>query len=314
MGILEKTYWIDPGSYSLKILDPKDKTIHSIRSVCLQKQPEICGQDAFDAYLKDSRCRLLYPLDPEVHHKSAVSLFSKLMEEIPASRFLVKPKAVLFKDSGMPLDESLWKEAALKAGFSSLKIVDPLTPSDKSTYLQVHAGEHRTILQLCSNKKVLVRRDLDLAGITIDRAIAHWVAQNFNAMLFLEDARALRTAASDNFYQKKNPMLQVCVVDRHMEYTTASMKASSLWELMRKVEIEIAKAAAGLVCACGPDVMEQALKNPVRLSGGLANCCGLKEILQSQLSDVVYVPEQPETVFFRSAFSKKNLKSAAAEA
>lgn len=300
--MLERRYLIDPGAHMLRILDPKTGTVHELRSCYAKNNPALVAQDAFAAFWKDKSGQLLYPFRQSRMICDAHPVFSALMETIPPGRFLFQPGGVVvgFADPE-PLQKERFEALGKAAGLAWVRFGAPLNIPPKGECLLIHAGASQTIFALCAGGKPISVKISAHAGIEMDRAIAAMIGRDHHALVFAEDARELKEAASRAFAKGRNPLLSCTVLDNRQGFVRLEMPAMEIWPCIEETEKRIAADARAFLASIGLESMESVLAKPVRLSGGLAQCFGLKETLENALQTEIVIPENPGQALLRAA-------------
>ena len=304
--MLESSYYIDAGAWNIRLYDPKTRTIYSTRSCRLQKNPKIWGREALEKVWESNSESLVYPFSDGQIQLDPGSILTGLFEKYPTDRCWMIPslKALCPDDSQEQTDR--WIIHCLSKGFRSVSLLNPFACGSIQNGFHIHAGASRTHFVLYSESEIIEFDSISLGGLSIDRAIASELARVFKVLITPEDAAALKEAASNAMNAGKNATLTVTGLDQHNQYVQISFKAADLWGCMESVLSRIVSNAAGFICRRGPEVMERALSYPVTLSGGLASCFGLAQLLETQLKTAVHVTDHPDTWMIDQYAKAKN--------
>lgn len=298
--MLEKQYIIDAGSHFFRVYDPKTRKIMKLRSCYLKSNPSKTGQDALEAFWETSGSDLIYPMRQGKITADPRPLCDSLFALMPADRFMFQPGAIL-ACSSIP-DAAMQNQFALMAKqqrLAYLRFEQPVMPKKREMYLHIHAGASQTIYSLIDNRQVQKSKSCKEAGLQIDRAIAAMIGRRYKSMLSSEDACALKEAASAAFWQNRNPNLCCTAFEQKQGYVRLCFPADQIWPAIEETEKRIASAVRSFLASLGLETMEKALENPIVLTGGLACCYGLKQILENELCCSVIVPENPDEVWIR---------------
>lgn len=304
--MFEKVLTIDPGASSLKLYEPAADEVVSERTVMASRDgKQYVGEEAFELFWEKGSGVLKHPVDQGMLAGDLTPLFMKLVSQAQLDRHLFKPSLrVLLTREAKEEQMEKWIRMGEKAGFRRVLFSDPVNELKKETGLVIHAGFSYTRLAAFRSGHLLDEKKIIFAGRQIDEAIMEYVANTYRSLMFYEDAAALKKAASDAFWNQKNPVLSCVVLDQRSQYVRLSIRASELWPAISGVLKQIVMWARELVSQLGLENMEEVLKYPVYLTGGLANCYGLRQMLEEQLNTNVIVLEEPENWLVKNAHLK----------
>lgn len=298
--MLEKQYVIDPGSHELRIYDPKTRTIARLRSCYLKNSPKLTGDRALEGYWEQQGSDLVYPFRQGVIINDPKPLFDPLFAQMPAGRFMFQPGSLLCcAIIPEPAMQRRYVQLLRPYGLAYTRFEQPVCPGRKNLYVHIHAGASQTIISLVDGQKTVRSLLCTHAGIEIDRAIAALIGRRYRSMISAEDARALKEASSRAFAGQRNPKLSCTVLDQKQGYVRLTIPAFELWPCLEETEKRIASSVRTFLASLGLDTLEKALESPVLLTGGLAECFGLKETLEKELCASVEIPENPADVWIR---------------
>ena len=294
---------MDPGACSLKLYEPLEQKVFSIRSVMAADHGEqYLGEEAFELFWDKGSGVIRHPVDQGILSGDITPLFLKLVSKCAMDRHIFKPSLrVLLSPDAESQQKDKWIRMAEKAGFRKVFFSDPASELKVDTGLVIHAGCSCTVISIWRGGRLLAEKKIIFAGRQIDEAIMDYVAKKYRSLMFYEDAAALKVAASNAFFQQKNPVLSCTVLNRHNQYERISVKASELWPAMSQVLEQIVIWTRELVSQLELSNVAAVLQQPVHLSGGLAACYGLRQMLAEQLNAEVIVPEEPENELVKKA-------------
>lgn len=293
--MFESSYLIDPGAHTLRIYDPKTRTVHALRSCRLFNRPQVTGDEAIRASWDESD-HLVYPFGRERITADPASLLQSLFSRIPAERYLLIPDAAVLSFSMPSPDlEDAWSRLLHLFKIARIRMVPAFVPEDGEPFFHIHAGASLVHFVMGKEGEVLDWQPVKLAGNEIDKAIATEIARVFQALISQEDACALKEVLSRALCEGRNPVLSVTGLSSHNEYVKIRFRAADLWGCMEPILKELARQASEFVCRKGPELMEQVLSRPVLVSGGLAPCFGLVPLLKRSLHARIQIAENPET-------------------
>ncbi|WP_303973333.1 rod shape-determining protein, partial [Faecalicoccus pleomorphus] len=109
-----------------------------------------------------------------------------------------------------------------------------------------------------------------------------------------EDAGALKEAASNALWENKNVTLQCSAVNQYNQWTQIQLRTLDIWPCMMNVINQIVLWAKQCLQQVDVDMKEKIYQNGILLSGGLANCFGLRQTLEEELNQKVICSEHPE--------------------
>ncbi|MEY8309111.1 rod shape-determining protein [Erysipelotrichaceae bacterium 51-3] len=291
--MFESSYLIDPGAHMTRMYDPKTRSVVSVRSCRLAKCPQVVGQQALEQSWQGND-RLVYPFSKEKIKVDPAPLIKNLFAQAPADRYLLVPRAGIL--SYGPVDEERekeWQQLMRPFHLSKVSFVSALEPVDSTPSFHIHAGASLIHFITTSDQQILDYYALPLAGLKIDEAISREITRVFQCLISSEDACALKEAVSNALSQGRNPVLSVTGLNQHNEYVQIRFRAADLWGCIEPVLRRIAQEASRFVCRKGPEIMEQVLRHPVLLTGGLASCYGFSDLLKQSLHCEVQIPDNP---------------------
>ena len=128
----------------------------------------------------------------------------------------------------------------------------------------------------------------------MDEKIKMTIAQKQNCLISNEDASALKEAVSQAFKMNKNPMLQCMAMDRYGKLVNIQIRASDLWPAMEEQILQVVLWAKHCYMNMGSEMKQRLMNNGIMLSGGLANCFGLKEALKHEFDCPIICTTKPE--------------------
>lgn len=299
--MFESSYLLDPGSHTLRLYDPKTKTILQKRACRLEKEPDIIAEDALKASWSSNE-KIVWPFMKEAIEADPAPLLKALFAKAPAERFLLVPNASVLSFQAPSEELSLhWQNLLEPYKLGRIKMAPAFVPEGNKAFFRIHAGNSLVHFVMGMDGRVLGYKPLAIAGLAVDQAISAEIARVFKVLISAEDACALKESVSNALKDGRDPVLQVTGLNQHNQFEQLRFRASDLWGAMEPVLQAIALQAAEFVCSKGVELMEQVLANPVLLTGGLASCYGLASLLQKQLHARVRIPENPDTILLETA-------------
>lgn len=293
--MMERKVILDPGAYSFKMLDIRSRHAYEIRSCMYRhKGEQIYGVQALQAYWEKGKSRILYPFSQGKTLLDIRGILRQLAESSGLLRRLLKPRAlVILPQDILEEEKSSWISACTNVGFRKVDFVSTMDLLAVENGLVIHAGHSCTEMAVYHHSSQIAYQKLMFAGMQMDEKIVDRIAGEYKALVFNEDAAELRMRSSEAFQQKRNPRLSCTVLDYTSHYVRLEIPALQLWPAMEEVLMQIVYWARDLVAQHGAAVMETVLSSPIRISGGLAGCYGLRQMLEEQLGAAVEVAENP---------------------
>ncbi len=292
-------YALDIGGHSIRIIDINKDTSWQARSVIAWKQNDVqaCGVDAFPFIYQDQRVvSVKYPINHDQVLSPFAPLIKKGMKELKASNNIFHPHALVLIPSESHMERlENWRTQINEAGIHRLDFVrvSDLLQTQQPT-LCIHAGHTYTELGVYTQGACLNRKTIFYAGKQIDEAIQTLVATKYRCLISEEDAVALKEAASKSLSSGKQETLLCNAKNQYNQFVQLQIRASSLWPCIQNVAKQIVLWAKQSLESLDIETKEIVHQNGILLSGGLANCFGIKETLEQELNMKVYVSNHPE--------------------
>lgn len=290
--MFEKQYFIDPGSDCLRMLDPKTQEISWLRD-CWTSKPFAIADQALKVSL-EGKANLITPMDQGHLEGDIKPLVDSLIEAMPLERFHQKPIAVLLCPFPLDLEQQeKWRTIMSQSGFSFLRFSEAFTY--KGSFFHIHAGASWTIFTLVKNDKIIARQSISLGGASMDKAIEMWIGRKYKAIAHKETIRQLRQKASEAFWKNTNPLLDFEAFEQRKGFTGLTIQATDLWPILKEQEIAIAEHAEAFLHDQAPSASLTVL-----LSGGLAKCYDLPQIVSDVLKKPVELCPDPSNACFQT--------------
>ena len=294
--MFENNYLIDPGTYSLRLYDPKTHQVLSIRACRLCHSPSVIGEDALKASWGTHE-HLIYPFYREKIKADPTPLLKSLFSKAPTERYLMAPNVSILSFQQPEMEqEKKWSRLLLPYHISKVRMIPAFAPNSPTPFLHIHAGASLTHFILGNHNEVVAYQAIPQGGHMIDVAISNEVARVCKVLISSEDACALKEAASNALSQERDPVLCLTGLNQRNEYVQLKLRASDIWEnLIKPVLEETATKAKAFLSKFSPHFQAEVLNYPIRLTGGMANCYGLLSLLEDTLQAQIQVPADPET-------------------
>lgn len=299
--MFEKTIVLDAGSYQFRAYDPARKEVRHLRNVWAvdgESRRIRISDEAFKAYWNARQGNpLVYPMEKGKITKDIQPVFDSMIDALHLDSYLMKPNALVILHS---MDDEnqreIWKQKCLEAGFRKVRFQSPLERLNVKDQVLIHTGYSGSELVIYAGNRRLAHQQIIFGGKEMDRAIQEYIGKTYKALIFEEDAAALKEAASKAFYENRNPRFSCIALDQTGQYVQLEFPALDLWPSMEKVEKQIVMWMKDLLSQIGVDQMERVLKKPLLLCGGLAQCFGLKEMLEQEIGCKVSTARDSEDV------------------
>lgn len=310
--MFERKIVLDPGAWSMKIRDARNKRSFETRS-CIYKDKEetIPGSEALQAYWDKGKSALRYPISQGEVIGDIEPIFSDLLEKSRMNNGLLKPTLLVVLPQEVQDQKEMWLKTATDKGFRKVQFASTMdilaSDLDLDTGLVIHAGYSCTEIAVYYAGRQVQYAKIMYGGREADEKIAEYLANHYKSLVMLEDAAELKERASKAFWQGRNPRLGCAALDYTNTFVRLEFPALELWPAIQSVEEQIVLWARNLTSRCTPSILESVLENPIRLSGGMAECFGLQQMLEDGLSAQVEVVSDPEQIMLESGV--KHLKS-----
>lgn len=302
--MFEKTMILDPGAWSVRLYDPGKRVIQSCRSVYFQKEKgkADAGSKAFETFWKLEKNQLKYPLSQGRVLMDIKPVLAEVLQGSGLQEGLLKPSVLVILDQQADgKQKEIWKQSLLECGFRRVRFIHTMDLMARDFQLVIHAGHSSTEIAVYNKGVQLAYSKIIYAAAQIDQQISDWIARRYRALIFQEDAAALRLSASRAFFEGRNPKLSCTVLDCTNQYVRITMDAMELWPMMQEVFHQIILWAKQVLSRCELPVLEQVLQRPILLSGGLSACFGLRQMLESQLHMKVQIVKGSQDALLKAA-------------
>ncbi len=292
-------YALDLGGYNCRFYDfMEEKDIHIRTSVAYQQKKVVAlGKDVMNYVYQDPRkVSIKYPLDYNRMMSSVVPLIKEGMQELQSAKALFRPRALVVVPSETDEAQLLrWQDEINQAGITK---IDFMTVMDALQTIEptmiIHSGHTYTEIGVYAHEEKIVLKTIFYAGKQVDELIQKKIAKMTNCMIGIEDANALKQAASQALWKGKNATLLCTAINSHNEYVQIQCKAMDLWPCMENVIQQITLWAKQCMESVSIEMKETIHQNGILLSGGMAYCFGMRQLLQQELNHPVICTEKPE--------------------
>ena len=292
-------YAMDIGGHTCRFYDFSKETECRIRSLVAWGDPDpvAVGSDAYAYIGQDQRkVAVRYPINHDQVISSFEPIISRGLEQLHASRSFFHPRALVVVPTDIHEQNlEMWRQEILNAGINRIDFVNVMELLQRSdSTLIIHSGHTYTELGIYAHDQAFVQQTLFFAGKQIDEEIQRMVAKKTRCLISEEDAGALKEAASNALWENKNVTLQCSAVNQYNQWTQIQLRTLDIWPCMMNVINQIVLWAKQCLQQVDVDMKEKIYQNGILLSGGLANCFGLRQTLEEELNQKVICSEHPE--------------------
>ena len=292
-----KWYALDAGAYSTRLYDINSEQWRECRSCYGVHEGSIeqIGNEALTYVHMDHKHQVKYILDAGKIKQDPYELIQKMMKEMLVYTHLFRPAFLV----ALPMDSEQsdrrkWKESLARLGARQIRFVPTLDVLDQNEYsFLIHVGHSLCEMGLYIQGEEIFHKSFPVAGKRMDEAIQEQVGKLNNCLISLEDANALKHAISDILWQNKNGTITCWGMNRYQKYEEIKVRAFDVWPSMEQVEILIVEQAKECFKNMGMLNRQKVCRNHVYLSGGMANCFGLKQMLEEELYCPIICTQAP---------------------
>ena len=293
-SMFTKLYALDPGSYAFRLNDIYGEKWTECRSCYGVYEGEIeeIGESALSYEHMDHKHRLQYVMQGKDILQDPTPLLKKMMEELRPQTHLFRPSFVVALPKNA--DKNQWKKVLQDLGARQVRFVSSLDVLSKEEYnFEIHVGHSLCHMALYAKGVLQFHKTFPIAGRKMDEAIQEKIGQLKNCLISIEDANQLKRGVSDILWQNKNATFTCWGMNRYQKYEKIEVKAFDLWPCMEEVERTIAQEAWACFQEMGMLTRQKVCRNHVRLSGGMAACFGMSQMLESELYCPIICNEEP---------------------
>ncbi len=297
MGLLDKWYALDLGAYQMHFYDYSSQEITMIPTLMALENGRLIayGKDAYPYLYKDlNRVQIKYPISHGQMLNSVSAFISGGLEQLHAYDHVFRPCVLV----SVPFDlthqqRDIWQREFLKCDISKVEFVENMDVLQKDdTCFMIHAGHSYTQLAIYVDNEKILEKTLFYAGAQMDEQIQKLVYMKTACFISKVDAASLKEQASMTLATNKDALLSCYGFDQRQNLCSIQIQASYLWPALEMVEKQISLWAKHCFDQLPMKVQEYVLLNGIHVSGGLANCFGLSQILSAQLSCPILCTKQ----------------------
>lgn len=293
-------YALDLGGHACRFYDFLEEKECSLPTLIAwqDKQAIAVGQDALRYVYKDQRkTSVKEPLDYNRMMSSVAPLVQAGMKQLESSHSVFRPRALVVVPTETSEEQLYhWQTEINKAGIAKIDfmtVMDALQTIEPT--MLIHCGHTYTEIGVYSHEQRIVLKTIFFAGKHVDELIQKKIAELSNCLITFEDARALKEAASQALWKGKNATLLCNAKNQRNEFVQVTCKAMDLWPCMKSVIDQVTLWAKQCMERVSVEMKEQIHENGILLSGGMANCFGLRQNLQEELNHPVICTNRPES-------------------
>lgn len=292
-------YALDLGGHTCRFYDFIEEKDLVLRSCVAWRDKRVValGEKALPYVYQDQRkVSVKYPLDHNRFLSNISPLVKEGMEKVKSPNALFRPRALVVVPTETDEDQLLhWQASLNEAGLAK---IDFMTVMDALQTIEptmiIHSGHTYTEIGVYAHEERIVLKTLFFAGRHVDELIQKKVAELTNCLITAEDALALKEAASKALWKGKNMRLSCHATNYRNEFVEIQIHAMDLWSCMQSVIDQITLWAKQCMESVRVEMKEMIHQNGILLSGGFANCFGLRQTLEQELNHPVICTEHPE--------------------
>lgn len=292
-------YAIDAGTYSIRMYDYKSHEMVSERT-CIglhdQKVRKLY-EDALEYTYMDSRhYKVLYPIGKNHVAESLSVLVEDLLKKLNSEQSVFKPSflVALPENAGEPLKDE-WIAALSKLQTKEVEFVSTLDflQNEELSFI-IHAGHSQSEIGILYQEYSLLSKVIPFSGSTADENIRKFIANKSGCLISDEDADALKIACSDLLKNKKQGRLTCSGLNKYGQFAQVSVHTTNIFQAILPVLEQIVIWSRQCFDSLDLQAQEKILQNGIYLSGGMAKCYGLKEMLELEFKTKVFTSENCE--------------------
>lgn len=293
--MFEHWYAMDLGGTNCRFYDFVKEDLVSFPASIATKGDQILaiGSEAFSYAYTDT---IKYPVDHSRLIASITPLVKAGLEQLNASHSLLHPSALVVVPTDATDDQlDIWQTQILAAGIqkiSFLSVMDALQTEEPT--LIIHAGHTYTEIGIYAHQEQFTHQTIYFAGKQVEENIIDLIQKKYGCIITIEDAHALKEAASNALWKGKNARLRCNARNAQGQYGIVEVRALDLWPCMKDVIDQIMLWTKQCLEKVSVDLKENIQKNGILLSGGMAKCFGLRQTLEQALNYPVIVTDTPD--------------------
>lgn len=291
-------YALDAGGHQIRLYDyQKQVEIEWPNVIAIQNDQVIaCAKEALEYIYTDQRkVQVRYPLEQGHLLCDMSTIILKMISSI-SSKSIFRPSFMVSVPTDLSeQDKQKWEECLAQVGAKHMELISnmEILQTEKPCFM-IHSGHTYTELGICAHGHLMAHKTIHFAGKQIDESIQKIVAQKTRCLITPEDACALKEAASNAFWEQKNPVLSCVGLDRFQKYVRVQIYAMDLWPCMEATFRQIVLWAKQYYGSLGKEYRGYVEEQGILLSGGLASCFGLRQLLKQGLDCRVFCTNEPK--------------------
>lgn len=296
--MFEHWYVIDPGAYSIKFLDVRGKKRMSLRSCLAYRDQEVIAvsKDAFQyIYEPAKRVRIKNVLNHSQMLNPMAPIFNKGLELLEVSKNIFKPGVILLTPTEMSSEQKdIWQNELLQMGVKKVVTHSLMEASQlNDSGIVVHAGHSYTEIGFFYKGKLVSHKTVFFAGRQIDEQIQRIVAKKTQCLISEEDACSLKEKASQALLTGSTDPVQCYGYNRYQQFVVLDIDPADIWPAIENVIQQIALWTKDELNALDSKKKLAIQQGEIYLSGGMAECYGMENILTAELHTVCKKLKQP---------------------
>lgn len=292
-----KWFALDAGAYMTRMYDIQGQQWKEYRSCYGIKEGtiECIGNEALSYVHKDYHHQMKYIMNEGKIKQNPYTLLERMLSEMLPYNYLFRPGFIV--SVPMDADDALkkeWKDILSQLGACQIRFASSLDILDQDEYsFIIYVGHSLCEIGFYIHGEEKFHRTLSIAGKKMDEAIQERVGRLSNCLISLEDANAIKHAISNVLWQNKNGTITCWGMNRYQKYEEIKLKALDFWPCMEEVENQIVENVKECFRQIGMINRQKVSRNHVHLSGGMAHCFGLQQILEKELYCPIICTQEP---------------------
>lgn len=294
-------HWIalDPGSEYLRFYDLSNHKEVIIKNCIVSKddKPLAVGKEtAAYIYQNKKDIQIQYPIKQNRIINDVTPLIKQGLKSLDVSQNVFKPCVVVcVHDEVDKKQKQKWQQQLVSCKVRKVEFVTSMSLLQKEeACFIIHAGHSYTELGIYAHGNEFAHKIIYFGGMGMDEKIKTIIAQKQNCLISNEDAMALKEAVSNAFKENKNPLLECMAMDRYGKLVKIQVRATDIWVALEEEIKQIVLWAKHCYMNMGNEMKQRLMNNGILLSGGLANCFGLKEALKHEFDCPIICTIKPE--------------------
>lgn len=295
--MFERWYALDAGSHQIRIYDESKDCFVQFQSLIAYKNNEIVAlsHDALEyVYHRSTSIKVKYPFSEGKIKGDIVPLIQYGLNLKKEKSIFSKPCLLICLPDKNETEQDKWLKALKNEGIRKIEFISIPQLMNEKIHFYIHAGHSYTLIGCNVNGKEILYKQIPFAGIQMDEAIVQTVLKKTSCIISKEDARILKEACSKSLNINKNANLTCFGMNKYNQYEKINITSMKIWPDLLAIEQQIVSWTKQMISSCNLDLQEKILEQGIYLSGGLANCFGLRAYLKHELHCPIICTQSPQ--------------------